>query len=178
MERLTPSPRVVDILGYCGTSVLLEAMASDLHTKIIIGNGIASQQTLDELDQVHPLNNFTASEKLQISLDMIESLADLHGFAGGKIIHADTHIEQWLIAPDGRIKLNDFNNARLPRWDSKHNNYCEIVLIYGGIWRSPEEHNGLLQDESIDIYAFGNSIYTLVSSSLGSFFSILRDEIT
>lgn len=89
MERLSSSPRVIDIYGFCGTSVLLEAMASDLHTKIIAGDGFASQNDLDELDDVNPLNNFTTSEKLQIALAMVESLADIHGFEGGMIVHAD-----------------------------------------------------------------------------------------
>lgn len=171
LERLSPSPRVIDIYGYCGTTVILEAMASDLHTKIIIDEGafskegVISQKKLDKLqeDDVYPLNNFTTSEKLQISLDMAESLADIHGFEGGPIIHADTHIEQWLIAPDGRIKFNDFNNARLPSWDAKEKKYCERTSYYGGTWRSPEEYIPSPQDESIDVYAYGNNIYTLLT---------------
>jgi hypothetical protein len=133
LERMSPSPRVLDIYGACGTSVLVEAMASDLHTKIITGSGIASQKLLDKLDDIYPLNGFTASEKLQISLDMAESLADLHGFEGGPILHADTHIEQWLIAPDGSIKLNDFNNAREPLWDQRKGEYCLARSTYGGV---------------------------------------------
>ena len=133
LERLSPSPRILDIYGACGTTVLVEAMASDLHTKIIRGTGFASQKKLDELDDVHPLNDFTPSEKLQISLDMAESLADLHGYEGGPIIHADTHIEQWLIAPDGSIQLNDFNNAREPLWNAQKREYCEARSSYGGV---------------------------------------------
>ena len=100
LERMSPSPRVIDIYGSCGTSILMEAMAGDLHTKIITGTGIISQEKLDkrQVDDVHPKNGFTASEKLQIALDMAESLADLHGFEGGPVVHADTHIEQWLLA--------------------------------------------------------------------------------
>jgi hypothetical protein len=169
LERLTASSRVLNIYGYCGTSVSIEAMASDLHTTTIIGDGFASQKKLDKLDGVHPLNNFTASEKLQISLDMVESLADIHGFEGGPIIHADTNIDQWLIAPDGRLKVNDFNNAREPMWNKNDKKYCEKKLTYGGIWRSPEEYSGGQQDESIDVFAYGNNIYTLVSSWLWSF---------
>jgi serine/threonine protein kinase len=111
LERLSSSPRILDIYSYCGGSVFVEQMASDLHTKIVYGNGVDSQERLDTLDNVYPQNNLTASEKLQISLEMAKSLADIHGFEGGPIVHADTHIEQWLIAPDGNIKLNDFNNG-------------------------------------------------------------------
>ncbi len=163
LEQLSSSPRVLDIYGYCGASVLVEAMASDLHTKIIHGKGIDSQEMLDSLDNLYPRNNFTSSEKLQISIDMAESLADIHGIKGGPIIHADTHIEQWLIAPDGSVKLNDFNNAHLPLWNEKKGRYCLSHRKYGGTYRSPEEFSGGAQDESVDTFAFGNNIYTLVS---------------
>ena len=133
LERLSRSPRILNIYGACGTSVFIEAMASDLHTKIIKGTGFAAQEELDKLDGVHPLNDFTPSEKLQISLDMAMSLADMHGFEGGPICHADTHIEQWLIAPDGSIKLNDFNNARQPTWDTRKGEYCLKHSSYGGV---------------------------------------------
>lgn len=164
LERLSPSPRILDIYAYCGGSVFVEPMAGDLDVKIVNGKGVDSQKRLDTLDNVYPQNNLTVSEKLQISLDMAESLADLHGFEGGPIVHADTHIEQWLIAPDGSIKLNDFNNARVPLWSEEKMNYCDTRATYGGTYRSPEEFSGGLQDESKDTFAFGNNIYTLVST--------------
>lgn len=133
LEQLLPSPKVIDIYGSCGTTVFMEAMAGDLHTKIITGSGFASQAELDKRDDVYPLNNFTASEKLQISLDMAEALAYMHGFEGGAIIHADNHIEQFLFAEDGRVKLNDFNNAREPTYDSTANEYCTTKSKYGGV---------------------------------------------
>lgn len=167
LERLTHSPRVLDIYGYCSTTVLLEPMASDLHFKIVIDDyGLASQAELDKLDDVYPLNNLTTSEKLEISLQMAESLADLHGFEGGTIIQADTHIEQWLLAFDGSVKLNDFNNAREPTWNERTGEYCKRRSVYGGIWRSPEEYNSKVgQDEAIDTFAFGQSVYTLVCTT-------------
>lgn len=83
LEKLTASPRIINIYGFCGTSVIMEAMASDLTKQLVKGNGIASQEMLNRLDDADiSLNNFTASEKLQISLDMAMSLADLHGFKG------------------------------------------------------------------------------------------------
>jgi serine/threonine protein kinase len=133
MERLAHSPRVLDIYGFCGSSVHVEPMAGDLWKKIIPGNGEAFQKDLDRRGNKHLSQNaLTPSEKLQISLDMAESLADLHGFEGGPITHADTHIEQWLLAPDGSIKLNDFNNAREPRWNANKGEYCESRGGYGG----------------------------------------------
>ncbi len=164
MERLTASPRILNIYGYCGTSVLVESMASDIHDKIIKGEGVVSQKELDQRDSVYPNNNFTISEKLQISLSMAESLVDLHEFKGGGIVvHSDTHIEQWLLAPDKTLKLNDFNNAHVLQWNSEAQDYCLRHSIYGGIWRAPEEYDGRSQDETKDTYSFGNNIYTLLT---------------
>jgi serine/threonine protein kinase len=132
LERMSSSPRVINTYGSCGTTMLVEAMASDLHTKIILDDGFASQEKLNKLDDVQPLNDFSTSEKLQITLDMAESLAYLHGFEGGPIVHGDTHIEQWLIASDGSIRLNDFNNAHVPEWDQMAGDYCTTRSSYGG----------------------------------------------
>lgn len=165
LERLSPSPRILDIYGHCGTSVLTEAMASDLYTKVIFKEGEILQDKLDHQfpDTVHSFNNLTISEKLQISLEMAKSIVDLHGYKDGPIIHADANIEQWLIAPDGSIKLNDFNNIRPPHWDDTMQQYCISYAGYGGGFeRSPEEYSGDASDESVDVYALGSSIYPMV----------------
>lgn len=166
LERLTPSPRVLDIYSHCGYSVLVEAMASDINEQIVPYKGYMRQSKLDEMQEfdVHPRNNFTVSEKLQIALDMAESLADIHGFQGGLIVHADVHLDQWLVAPDRSVKLNDFGDSYQAPWDRKRKEYCfRNDVSHSGTWRAPEEYVGDLQDEAIDVYVFGNNIYTLVS---------------
>lgn len=163
LERLTSSTHVLGIYGHCGTTVMVEAMASDIHTKIIPG-GVASQAALETQDNVYPNNTFTASEKLQISLYMAESLVDLHEFIeGGHVVHADTHIEQWLLAPDETLRLNDFNNAKIMQWNRKKEQFCLSHSTYGGVWRAPEEYDGRSQDETKDTFAFGNGMYTLLT---------------
>ncbi|KAL3903565.1 MAG: hypothetical protein SGILL_010398, partial [Bacillariaceae sp.] len=165
MERLIASPRIMDVYGYCGTSVLVETMASEIaYSKIILGDGLASQAELDKLDGVYPKNNLTNSEKLQLSLSMAESLVDLHEFReGGLVVHSDIHIEQWLVAPDKTLKLNDFNNGHVMRYDLKRQEYCTRHSMYGGTWRAPEEYDGGAQDETKDTYAFGNGIYAMLT---------------
>jgi serine/threonine protein kinase len=165
MERLMPSPRIMDIYGYCGTSVLVEAMASEVaYSRIIPSDGLASQAELDNLDDAYPRNNLTIGEKLQLSLSMAESLVDLHEFReGGLIVHSDTHIEQWLVAPDKTLKLNDFNNAHVMRWDDKRQEYCTRHSMYGGTWRAPEEYDGSSQDETKDTFSFANGIYAMIT---------------
>jgi hypothetical protein len=47
MERYSHSSHVVDIYAMCGTSIVVEAMMSDIHTIIIRGEGWVSQSDLD-----------------------------------------------------------------------------------------------------------------------------------
>jgi hypothetical protein len=96
MERLTPSPRIVDIFGYCGTTVVAEYMNRQITGDIVWGSedwegyaGWMKQKDLDKLQKtdVHPMNNLTIDEKLDLAIVMAESIADIHGFAGGVIVH-------------------------------------------------------------------------------------------
>lgn len=172
MERLSSSPRVLDIYGFCGTSIHIENAKGDLHTKIIRTNeaGYMSQHDLDKLQttDVHPMNNFTAEEKFEIALSMAESLADIHGFEGGTITHADTHIEQWLIGQNGGYRLNDFNNARFPEWNAKKGEYCLRDMTYGGSVRNICElwKVGMVEDILTSIF-FECSIARLRSLEVG-----------
>ena len=133
-DQLSAAPLVLDMYGYCGGSVLVESMDKNLWKYVIYQKtkGQYSQSELDKMD--HPsMNNFTIAEKLQMALEMAESLAAMHGNKGGEIVHADTHIEQWLLDSHGTTKLNDFNNAVISTWDDKKGDYCYHGRSYGGI---------------------------------------------
>ncbi|KAL3945531.1 MAG: hypothetical protein SGBAC_000355 [Bacillariaceae sp.] len=83
MERMSMSSRIVDMYGHCGTAVQVEAIPYEIEEVIIPGDGFIKAGDLhDEID-VKPQNEFTATEKLEMALEMAESLADLHGFADG-----------------------------------------------------------------------------------------------
>jgi hypothetical protein len=118
MERLTKSDVIVDIYGHCGTSIIAEAMPGEITLSIVpaekdniddYDRGHMEQSELDILQKidndVHPMNNLTLQQKVDLALLMAESLAELHGFKGGLIIHGDVHPDQWLKTADGRIKL-------------------------------------------------------------------------
>jgi hypothetical protein len=107
MERLTASERIVDIYGHCGTSIFAENMKEDVTPDIVPGHGYMLQKDLDKLEttDVHPMNNLTLVEKLDMALVMAESLADIHGYKGGVIAHGDVHPDQWLRSATGQIKL-------------------------------------------------------------------------
>jgi serine/threonine protein kinase len=94
---------------------------------------------------------------------MAESLQDLHEYEGGVIVHSDVDVEQWLLAPDKTLKLNDFNNAYVTQWDRKKKAYCYRYSEFGGIYRAPEEYEGEAQDETKDTFSLGNNIYTILT---------------
>lgn len=163
MERMSSSPHILDIYSSCGTTVLVETMATDIDKLIVPGRGLADQEELEQLDHIEPKNDFTPSEKLQIALSMAQGLDDLHSFQDGKILHADVSIEQWLLSRNGTVKLNDFNYAEIMKWNLQENNYCHKHSRYSGFVRSPEELTGDDQNEKKDVYSFGNNIYTLLT---------------
>lgn len=111
MERLTASPRIVNMYGHCAFSITVEAIDNEMEKFIVPGNGYAQPEDLDDSQDVDPKNGYTVPEKLDIALAMAESLADLHGFSEGVIVHDDVQLCQWLKTRDGVIKLGDFNRA-------------------------------------------------------------------
>jgi serine/threonine protein kinase len=170
MERLSTSNLIVDIYGHCGTSLMAEAMPGEISDIIVPAPedesddwGHMHQTDLDALQEtdVHPMNNLTTTEKLDLALLMAESLAELHG-AG--IVHGDVAPKQWLKAADGSIKLNDFNNGQLLEWSHEHEIYCDYWSIFeGGTYKAPEEYKGSYNNEGTDVWAMGHGIYGLLT---------------
>jgi hypothetical protein len=85
MERMSASPRIMNLYGHCYTSMLVEH-GYEISQRMVQGveyngRGRISQQELDEeeKDGVKPKNNFTVEEKLEIALAMAEGIAELHG---------------------------------------------------------------------------------------------------
>lgn len=142
MERLTKSPRIIDLYGHCGFSVSAEVVPIELEERIVLGEGYADPKDVEERnkDGLRPYNNFTAEEKLDIALQMAESIADLHGFEDGVIVHDDVQLCQWMTTVDGKHKLGDFNRATIMEWDEINGQYCKFNNGKGyGNYRAPEE---------------------------------------
>jgi len=59
--------------------------------------------------------------------------------------------------------LNDFNSAYVLPWNVMREKYCRIRSRHTSVSRSPEELSGGKQDETKDIYAYGNSIYKILT---------------
>ncbi len=83
MERLSKSPRIVDIFGHCGFAVWVEAIPYEVEEVIVPDEGFIKQEDLHDEVELQPKNNYNDEERLRIALTMAESIADLHGFEDG-----------------------------------------------------------------------------------------------
>lgn len=107
-ERLTSSEHVIDIYGYCGQSVINEfAQDGDLFHYV-------------RKHQISP------REKLKMARDVALALADVHDIEGkdnATIVHKDVKPHNCVVI-EGKLKLNDFNDAEFLQWDTALNRTC------------------------------------------------------
>jgi len=178
MERMTKSPRIMNLYGHCGFSVSAELVPIEFEERVIYGEGYATVEEVAERNKngLRPYNNFTAEEKLGFALEMAESIADLHGFEDGVIVHDDVQLCQWMTTADGKLKLGDFNRATIMQWDEIKEGYCKFNngMAYGN-YRAPEEFDAINLDEKIDTFSFCNNIYALITG-LWNFYDTDDDE--
>lgn len=180
-ERLSASPRIYDIYGFCGLGILSEYFYhGDIEGDVSggeNGSGYMKKGTLHDEEQLKPQNNLTGIQKLVLALEMAEALADLHGYANGLIVHDDVQLAQFLLNKDQtRLKLNDFNRAEFPLFDEEKNAYCHYKNGKGhGNWRAPEEYRDKPLTEQIDVWSLGNNMYTLLTG-LNPLYEIRRDR--
>jgi hypothetical protein len=174
MEALSASPRTSNIYGHCGSSILVEPGREIFeeiipYSKYARGDrrGRISQADLDKIqqDDVHPLNDYTVEKKLDVAIAMAESLAEMHGYEGGVMINDDISLYQWLYAADGRVMLNDFNDAMYMEWNYEKKEYCKYWRSFGGTFKAPEEYDGDYLDESVDLWPMGNIIFGLLTGT-------------
>uniref|UniRef100_A0A6S8KP57 Protein kinase domain-containing protein n=1 Tax=Amphora coffeiformis TaxID=265554 RepID=A0A6S8KP57_9STRA len=159
MERLTASPHIIDIYGFCGMTVIQEYAGGELH----------------EL-------KLNSTEKLDLAIGLAQGIRDIHHIDDSKVpamAHNDINLANIIVTDDGRPVLNDFNIAVLLMEDKSYDDEDEegkVCPFYGRFpnpqWRSPEEqvdseeeskNNPPVVNEKIDIYAMGNVLFRLVA---------------
>lgn len=159
----------VDVYGHCAVSVLTEFLPTELDGIAVPYQSRTRQQNLvkkqQENNEIHlPLNKLDIDAKLEISLQMAEALADLHGFKDGVIIHDDIQLPQFLFSGQNKVKLNDFNRGEAMLFNEKTGNYCRYRNgAGGGDWRAPEEYADERLNEKIDVWSFGNNVYSVLT---------------
>lgn len=189
-DRLTSSPFVVSMFGYCGQSAFYEySTAGTLDDRIrehlMALMNVENEEILgierNDIDDATPLDNYN---KLYVAYQVAMALADTHDADGmkdregniisGAIVHADITAGQF-IDVDGRYKLNDFNRCRFMRQyrrrdkknysqSEQYNKPCGFYVENNpSIYRSPEEYSYEEETEKIDVYSMGNIFYTLLT---------------
>jgi len=166
-ERLSSSPHISDIYGYCGNSALYEySNGGSLFDAI----GAAEYDDVPrDLKAQKDYATWTTRRKMNLAYQAVQAVADLHGMDGPRpsVVHGDLDVTQFVTYDGGNTyKLSDFNGATFIYFNPKKHNGCLFdTRMSGGKTRSPEEYANEMVSEKIDIYALGNVLYTIATGS-------------
>jgi serine/threonine protein kinase len=162
LERLTSSPNIVDIYGFCGNTLLTEFVSKTL-------KDVVKQDEEDEnttVAETYPTRT-TPEGRLRLALDVARGLEAIHSIPGGPIIHADIQAEQFLVTSDGTVKLNDFNRCRFMPTNNITGRPCPIRIPQApGKDRAPEEYKEEALDEKMDVYSVANVFYNIITGEM------------
>ena len=182
MERLTKSPYVLNIYGYCGQSAINEL--ADFFPGFTNLKAFARQMGGKNDDEMLRV-------KLRICVMMALGIAHMHeidGINNATMVHYDINPMNVAIMKGAKPKLNDFNTVEFLRWNVKTNERCGFRgRLHEPWWRAPEElvmprsyssgknlpyeAAGLVEsqedqpllDEKIDVWALGNLIHYVLT---------------
>jgi len=148
MERLTSSPHVINIFGFCGHSVMTE-----------FADGTCVGELADK-------SRKTKLARLRIARDIANGLADVHGIDGdgnATFVHLDINPAN-VVSVGGTLKLNDFNIGIILKWNTTSNKQCGFPAQYPNPqWRSPEEARGeQFLTEKVDVFSMGHIFFRLI----------------
>lgn len=158
MERLTGSPNVVDIYGFCGNTVLTEFAPKPLDDLIYARPGVNVESSIDGVTRR------TEEGRLKLAIGTMKGLAAIHEVEGGPIVHADIQARQFLITDSGDIKINDFNRCRIMAHRHDTGVPCKFSIPTSpGKARSPEEYKDASLDEKLDVYSTAHVLYGILT---------------
>ena len=132
-EKLNGNPEIVHSYAFCGNSIIGEAMALGDLLEVAFSSGKGRHVPIKDNEKnlvVH--NALSGTQKLELSLQMAESVMLLHAYPGGVIVHDDIYLSQFLLSGEGKLKLNDFNRAEIMLWNEKDQEYCKYRNDPGG----------------------------------------------
>jgi len=163
-ERLTGSPHVVDVYGFCGNSGVYE-----------FGSGG------DASDFIYKKKSkaYTYLQALEIAVEVAQGIKSVHTYFSDEsrgvimengsvskvyssIAHTDITSGQFILI-NGKYKLNDFNRCRFILWNESSKAPCTYTVGNNpGKLRSPEEYAYAPQTEKVDVYSMGVIFYELL----------------
>jgi serine/threonine protein kinase len=158
MERLTASPFVMNIYGYCGQSALNELADFQFDTLEKYDRFLRGKRSAEE-----------SLMKLQLASSVAVGVAHIHEIdERPSMVHYDLNPSNIAIVAGGKPKMNDFNTAEFLRYNPKTNQTCGFKSrLHDPWWRAPEEvtiGNTNLLDEKVDVYALGNLLYHILTT--------------
>ena len=189
MERLTASPYVINIYGFCGLTVLQEYGGKDL-TRALAGGKMTSLSKLKLAKQVaEGVYHIHSVRDDDNTVDQNDASKPVRKVQHQQVtlVHNDINLANLLFTVDNRPMLNDFNIAKLVM---RHNITGETCPFYSHFpnpqWKAPEEqviaggedkvddgstlrHSHHLEskipivNDKVDIYALGNVYYRLLT---------------
>ena len=101
LERLTKSPNVYPIYGYCGFAMVVP---------FVTGGTLDDKLREWRYGEIE----ISSKERLRYAVDMARGLQDLHDIDGDSVpsaTHGDLKEQQYLFGEDGRLQLGDFNKG-------------------------------------------------------------------
>ena len=163
-ERLTSSPYIFPIYGYCGFALVLPYVA---------GGTLSSNLRKWRKGELQ----ITSRQRLMYALDMAKGLRDLHNIDGDDIpsvTHGDLKEQQYLIMKNGdkerlqRLQLGDFNKGTFLSKSQSSGIPCAYNTNPGHadkVFRSPEEYAYKPQTAATDVWALGSLMFYLLTGS-------------
>lgn len=166
MERLTASPYIISLYGFCGLTVVQEFGGKDL------------AQVLDG-------GRMNSKEKLKLAKQIAMGVAAIHSVKGDDensdrrptLVHNDINMANLMFTADNRPILNDFNIAILLMKNNETGETCPFYSQFPNPqWKAPEEqvidrdegsdsYHPPIVNEKIDIYALGNIFFRIAVGS-------------
>jgi serine/threonine protein kinase len=159
-DRLTASPRIVDIYGFCAQSVFNEFADMNLYRDF----------RREEEQLKKKKKKRTWAQKLKLAREAALALADLHNIdelGNTTVAHRDLKLEN-IIFVDGRLKVNDFNDAYLLQWNTTSNRQCgfpyrPFIPKWGRGFKPREQAKNVFPlTEKIDVYALGGILFVIL----------------
>ncbi|CAM9914082.1 unnamed protein product [Scytosiphon promiscuus] len=149
-DAVRGKPNVVDMLGFCNTTVVTEAYDMDV------------QRVAQHAKEPLPIE-----QVVSMSLDAAVGLQSLHEAADAPIVHSDVKIDQLLIREDGSVSLSDYNLAYFmgtyPDGNPCPFNNKGSSRVHSAI-KSPEYIALEPMTEKVDIYRMGLVFAQIVSA--------------
>ncbi len=149
---------IVQLVGWCNTTIVVEYMPRQLETMC-------------------RASNVDIGQKLRWALDAAKGVAQLHAVPGGPVAHLDLEPKQFLLHHDGSVLLNDFNRMHICRRIENSQEQCTFQEVTSpGPWRSPEEYEGRDATEKADIYSLAMVFWSMESQGKEPFEGIYDGE--